>query len=170
MPTFEGTKLSESIRAKTSEMRTLCSTMSEETASRAPAGRWSPKQIISHLCGPDGIGFMPALRSILELDTPLLDITAEDPFFTERRSRMPMKDLLAEFEQEYLLMADLIAAATEEDLARKARIPLFKDTPLGENPTLATFVGALGEWHMDFHMNHMKEILQAVGTEGGKAS
>lgn len=170
MPTFEGTKLSETIRAKIAEMKSLCSAISEETASRTPADRWSPKEIISHLSGPDGIGFMPALRGILEQDTPLLNMVAEDPYFTNSRSGMPMKGLLAEFEQEYLCIADLVAAATEEELARKARIPLFKDTPLGEYPTLATFVRALGEWHMDFHIKHMKEILQAAGAEGQRTS
>ncbi|HYQ48538.1 MAG TPA: DinB family protein [Thermodesulfovibrionales bacterium] len=170
MPTFEGTKLAETIRAKTAEMRELCAGISEEAASRAPAERWSPKQIISHLSGPDGVGFMPALRLFLEQDVPLINITAEDPFFTDRRSRMTMKDLVAEFEQEYLRMAGFVAAATETELARKARIPLFKDTPLGEYPTLATFVSALAGWHMDFHINHMKEILQNTGAGTGKSS
>lgn len=164
MPASEGIKLAEIIRRNVSEMRKLCEGLSEEVASRAPSGRWSPKQIISHLSGPDGIGFMPAIRTILEQDTPKIDIVAEQPFFSDRRSRMSMTDLLSEFEQEYRRIADFLANASEDQLRRKAHIPLFKDTPLGEYPTLATFIGALGEWHMEFHLNHLKEILQALGN------
>ena len=163
MPTFEGTQLSQTIRAKTAEIKKLCERLREDIASHAPSGRWSPKQIISHISGPDGIGFIPSIRRILEQDTPRLDMVAEDPFFTERRSGMTMKELLAEFEQEYLRIADMLTEASKEQLARKAHIPLFKNTPLGEYPTLATFIGALVEWHTDFHIKHMKEVLEALG-------
>jgi len=49
-------------------MKKVCEAMTEETASEAPQGRWSPKQIISHISGPDGIGLMPAITLILEQD------------------------------------------------------------------------------------------------------
>jgi len=160
MSTFEGAQLAQIIRAKTEEMKKVCEAMTEETASEAPQGRWSPKQIISHISGPDGIGLMPAITLILEQDIPRVDLVAEDPFFTDRRSRLSMTDLLSEFEQEYHRIADFLANASEDQLRRKAHIPLFKDTPLGEYPTLAAFIGALGEWHMEFHLNHMKELLQ----------
>jgi len=164
MSTFEGAQLAQIIRAKTEEMKKVCEAMTEETASEAPQGRWSPKQIISHISGPDGIGLMPAITLILEQDIPRVDLVAEDPFFTDRRSRMSMPDLLSEFEQEYHRIADFLANASEDQLRRKAHIPLFKDTPLGEYPTLAAFIGALGEWHMEFHLNHMKEVLQALAN------
>jgi len=164
MSTFEGAQLAQIIRAKTEEMKKVCEAMTEETASEAPQGRWSPKQIISHISGPDGIGLMPAITLILEQDIPRVDLVAEDPFFTDRRSRLSMTDLLSEFEQEYHRIADFLANASEDQLRRKAHIPLFKDTPLGEYPTLAAFIGALGEWHMEFHLNHMKEVLQALGN------
>ena len=164
MSTFEGAQLAQTIRSKIEEMKKVCEAMTEETASEAPQGRWSPKQIISHISGPDGIGLMPAITLILEQDTPRVDLVAENPFFTDRRSRMSMTDLLSEFEQECHRIADFLANASEDQLRRKANIPLFKDTPLGEYPTLAAFIGALGEWHMEFHLNHMKEVLQALGN------
>jgi hypothetical protein len=164
MPTREGTRLAQNIRQKIGEIKRLCENLDEQTASRGPSDRWSPKQIISHISGPDGIGLMPAITLILEQDIPRVDLVAEDPFFTDRRSRMSMTDLLSEFEQEYRRIADFLANASEDQLRRKAHIPLFKDTPLSEYPTLATFIGALGEWHMEFHLNHLKEILQALGN------
>jgi len=158
----EGARLADSIRQKAEEMDRLCKGLSEENASRAPEGRWSPKQIISHLCGPEGVGHLPALRLILEQDTPLIDLKAEDPFFTGKRTGMTMAELLAEFRKEYLQIAGFIAGLSEEQLGRKAHIPLLKESKLGEYPTLADFVGGLTAYHMDFHIKHMREILQAL--------
>ncbi len=163
MAEIDGTQLSQTVHAKTAEMMALCAAMSEETASCAPVGRWSPKQIITHVSGPDGIGFMPAIERILKEDTPRIDIVAEDPFFTERRAKLPLQELITEFVQEYEKIAVFLERASEKQLARKAHIPLFRETPLGEYPTLASFISALAGWHLDFHINHMKEVLQALG-------
>jgi hypothetical protein len=46
---------------------------------------------------------------------------------------------------------------------RKAHIPLLKEIPLGEYPSLAGWIKALTEYHTGFHINHMKEILQGIG-------
>ena len=164
MTTQEGARLAESVRQKVEEMNRICKGLSEEAASRSPEGRWSPKQIISHLCGPEGAGLLPALRLFLEQDTPLIDLKAEDPFFTGKRAGMTMSELLAEFRKEYLQMADLVAGLSEVQLERKARIPMLKETELGEYPTLANFVGGLTAYHLDFHIKHMQEIIQALGV------
>ncbi len=164
MTTHEGARMADSIRQKVGEMNRLCKGLSEEAASRVPEGRWSPKQIISHLCGPDGVGLLPALRLILEQDTPLIDLKAEDPFFTGKRTSMTMSELLAEFKKEYLQIADLVAGLSEAQLGRKAHIPMLKETELGEYPTLANFVGGLTDYHMDFHIKHMQEIMKALGV------
>jgi hypothetical protein len=164
MTTHEGARMADSIRQKVGEMNRLCKGVSEETASRAPEGRWSPKQIISHLCGPEGAGLIPALRLILEQDTPLIDLKAEDPFFTGKRTSMTMSELLAKFNKEYLQIADFAAGLSEVQLGRKAHIPMLKETGLGEYPTLASFVGGLTDYHMDFHIKHMQEIMKALGV------
>jgi len=164
MTTHEGAGLADGIRKKAEEMSSLCRGLSEEAASRAPEGRWSPKQIISHLCGPEGVGLLPALRLILEQDTPLIDLKAEDPFFTGKRTSMTMSELLTEFRKEYLQIADFVAGLSEVQLQRKAHIPMLRESNLGEYPTLASFVGGLMDYHMDFHIKHMREIMQALGV------
>lgn len=98
---------------------------------------------------------LPALKLILERDIPRLDIEAENPFFTEKRSAMSLKELLALFEKEYSQIADLVAGLSEDQLSRKIHIPLFKDTPMTEYPTLTMFIEALGGYHLDFHINHI---------------
>jgi len=69
MPTAEGAQLSIVICQKMEEMKALCKGIDEDAASRAPAGRWSPKEILSHLCGPEGVGISTTIQTILEKDT-----------------------------------------------------------------------------------------------------
>jgi hypothetical protein len=164
MATPEGAGLAQTIRQKLEEMNRLCEGLDEATASRAPAGRWSPKEILSHLSGPEGMGLMPALEVILKQDTPRLDMEAANSYYTGKRPQMTFSDLLSQLNGEYGRMAELTAGLSTEQLARKAHIPLFKETPMGEYPTLAMFVGALAEYHMDDHINHLKEILQLLGV------
>lgn len=162
MNTSKNAQLAQSIRHKVDEFKQVCQRIDEGRAGRAPAGRWSPKQIVSHLCGPEGTGIMSSVRAVLEQDTPLLNIEAENPFFTGKRASMTFAALLSEFEGEYTRVAEVVAGLTPEQLNRKAHIPIFKETPLDEYPTLAGFIGGLAEYHVGFHTEHMKEILKEI--------
>ena len=164
MASAEGARLAQTIRQKLEEMNRVCAGLDEAKASRAPAGRWSPKEIISHLSGPEGIGLLPAFQAILTQDTPRIDIEAADSYYTGKRPQMTFAELLSQLNGEYGSIAELVTGLSDEQLARKAHIPLFKESPLGEYPTLGVFVGALAEYHMDEHINHMKEILAALGA------
>jgi hypothetical protein len=164
MATPEGNRLAQSIRLKMTEIRSLCEDLDDEAASRSPSGRWSPKQIISHLSGPEGKSFIQTINLLLEHENPRLDIEAGNDFFTENRSRMTIKKLLAECEREIDQIADRVATLSEAQLGKKIHVLLLKDSPIGEYPTLAELIGAMGEWHMDFHIKHMKEILQELGA------
>lgn len=164
MPSAEGSQLSQVVRKNVEELVKLCEGLDEKTASSAPPGRWSPKEIVSHLCGPEGVGLVPAIQAVVQQETPLLDIKPEDPFFTGKRPQMTLAELLREFTTEYGRIADIVAGLSDEQLARKAHVPLFKETPMGEYPTLAVFVGALAEHHIGFHVDHMREILKALNV------
>jgi len=163
MPYSEGTKLAETIRQKVKEFGDLCANVDEATASKAPGDRWTPKQIVSHLLGHEGGGLTKAVEAYLHQDTPKLDLEPGNHFCTEARERMTFAGLVEAFKSEYGRMADVVAGLSSEQLARKAYIPKLKESPLGEYPTLAAFVGGLAEHHMSFHIDHMKEILQALG-------
>ncbi len=163
MPTSEALELSQVIHQKKEDFKKLCKGLDEETASRAPTGRWSPKEIVSHLCGPDGTGHMPVFRAFLEQDTPRLDIEVENPFFSEKRARMTLTELLDEFDREYASIAEFATGLSEEQLNRKAHIPMLKDSPLGEYPTLAAWITVIGDGHLGMHIDHIREIMQSLG-------
>ena len=168
MATLNGAQLSQLVREKAAEFKKLCAALDEKTASRAPAGRWSPKQIVSHLCGPEGIGMLPMLRAFVEQDTPRIELDPENPFYSENRSKMTLAELLVEYDREYNRIAHFVAGLSEQQLTRKAHIPLLKDTPIGEYPTLATLTQDFIGYHLTFHIDHMGEILQGlrVATSG----
>lgn len=162
MATSRGIQLAQQIRQKVAALKEVCREVDENLAGQAPAGRWSPKQILSHLCGPEGAGHLPLLSAFIERDTPLLDLNAENPFFTENRAAMSFGELVAECELNYQRVAKFAEELTEEQLARTAHIPELKDSPLGEYPTLAGMIGGLGEFHIQFHIEHLREILAAL--------
>ena len=162
MQTPEAERLANIIREKAREFRSLCEGVDEATASSAPADRWSPKEIVSHLIGPEWFGMMPTFRAFLEHDTPFLDLETENSFFSEKRASMTFDELLAQFELEYRWIADFVANLSEEQLNRKAHIPMLKESPLGEYPTLAGWCEAIGSYHLGMHIDHLREILQLL--------
>jgi hypothetical protein len=159
MATSRGSQLAHVIREKVAGLKQVCQGVDEALASRAPADRWSPKQILSHLCGPESVGHLPLLKAFVDSDTPMIDLDTENPFFTENRARMSFGELVAECEINYQRIADFTAELTEEQLARTAHIPKLKDSPLGEYPTLDGMIYGLGEYHVQFHIDHLREIL-----------
>jgi hypothetical protein len=164
METSRGHELAKIIHQRVADLKEVCQEVDEELAARAPADRWSPKQVLSHLCGPDGVGHLPFLQSFLDSETPLIDLVTEDPFFTEKRAAMSFSRLVAECELNYEHVARFAEKLNEVQLARTAQIPKLKDTPLGEYPTLDGMIYGLGEFHLQSHIDHLREILTALGN------
>jgi hypothetical protein len=163
MAASTGIQLAQGIRQQIEELKKACAGIDEETAARAPADRWSPKEILSHLCGPDGSGHLPILRAYFAEETPTIEIDPGNPFFTEARRRMSVAQLLAAVEEEYECIARFAEGLSADQLERRARVPKLKESPLGEYPTLESLASGLGEFHLQFHINHLREILQALG-------
>lgn len=162
MATEEAKRLIALVNEKMGALSEACQGVDEETAARAPEGRWSPRMILTHITGPDGSGFLAGIKRFIAEETPRIDIVPEDPYLTERRSALSFRALLAEAVQEHAGINDYLATLTDEQLQRKAHVPLLKESPLGEYPTLAVWIQAMAEYHLSFHIDHLKEILQAL--------
>jgi len=164
MATSRGNQLAQEIRQKVAALKQVCQGVDENLASRAPTDGWSPKQILSHLCGPENVGHLPILRAFVDSDTPMIDLVIGNPFFTEKRARMSVSELVAECEMNYQRVANFAAELTGEQLARKAHIPKLKDSPLGEYPTLDGMIYGLGGYHFQDHIDHLREILAVLSS------
>ena len=164
MATSRGNQLAQDIRQKVAALKQVCQEVDENLASRAPTDKWSPKQILSHLCGPEDVGRLPILRAIVDSDTPMIDFDIGNPCFTESRARMSISELVAKCEMNYQHIANFAAELTEEQLARKAHIPKLKDSPLGEYPTLGRMINLLGVYHVQDHIGHLRETLAALSS------
>ena len=156
-------EIAQIVRTKMAEFRRACEGLNEESSFIVPEGRWSPKHIVSHLWGQEGTGYLPGLKAFIEKDIPLLDVKPDDPFWSEGRSRLTLSELLSEFDREYSGIAAFVEVLSEEQFSRRAHIPMLKESPLGEYPTRVQWVLALFNYHIENHINFMREIMQAVG-------
>jgi hypothetical protein len=162
---MDGKQLAQGIIAKVDELEKLCKGVDEVVASKAPEGRWTPKEIISHLVGEEeGAGITAGVRMFVDRDVPMIDIIPEETHFSPGRAKLTFSQLMDRFDRDYRGLASYVAGLSPEQLGRKAHVPLFKDLPMGEYPTLEDFIGGVADYHLGFHMDHMKEILQALGA------
>lgn len=165
MATTTGMHLAEIIRASLAELKTVCAGVDEATASRAPAGRWSPKEILSHLIGREEGVHVALFRRFTDADEPLIEIVPEQTHFTEERRAMSFAQLAQLVEREYEGVAAYALGLGEEQFARRAHIPLFKESPLTERPTLAAMVGGMGQYHVQMHTDHLRQVLAELAAK-----
>ena len=151
------TSLSEALGQKIRELEEVASAVGKEAAGRRPGeGEWCVKEVLSHLCGDEGVGFPAGLSRFVEEDTPLIGVVAGLPYYTPKRQGMTVGDLLSAVRSQYQEMAGFLAGLTDQELARKGRVPLLKDTPIGEYPTLGQWAGAIINFHLMDHVNQIR--------------
>ena len=162
MDTPTGNQLAQDVRRTLGELKKICATVDDTTAPISPAERWSPKEILSHLIGTKEFAYLKLLQIFLDKDNPSIDIEPGNPFFSEGRKKMTFTDMLDNVVEEYEQLALFAENLSDEQLARTAYIPKFKDSPLGENPTLGAMIKALGVFHVQMHTDQLREILQEL--------
>ncbi len=158
------TSLRDALGQKVSELEEEVAGIDQQAAGRRPSEtEWCVKEVLSHLCGDEGQSAVAVLRPFIDEDTPLIGVVAGLPYYTPKRQGMTVTELLSEVRERYQEIAGFLAGLTDEQLARKARVPLLKDSPLGEYPTLAQMAGGLINFHLSDHINQIRNARQRVG-------
>ncbi|MCH7523055.1 MAG: DinB family protein [Chloroflexi bacterium] len=159
-----GTSLRDALGQKMDELSEALNGLDEAKAGqRAADAEWCCKEILSHLMGDEGEDILAPFRQIIEEDTPLIGIVTGLPYYTPDRQTMSLAEMRGAVSSRYRELAEFLGGLTEADLARKARVPLFKETPIGEYATMAQFAGALN-FHLTDHINQISNARQQVGA------
>lgn len=137
----------------------LTTGVSEEAAGQAQAeGEWCVKEVLSHLAGSETKSFYDGIKSFLDEDTPEYNLTPGESFFDESRKTAALADLRSSVLDQYGRIGELLGGLSEEQLQRKAHTPGFKETPLGEYPTLANWASGLINYHLPDHINQLQSL------------
>jgi hypothetical protein len=83
MATSTGNQLAQSISQRIEELKKVCGGLDEGIASRAPAGRWSPKEILSNFGDPKDLGIYRSLK-LFSTRTPPRSTLRQKILFSRR--------------------------------------------------------------------------------------
>jgi len=154
-----GPTLQQQLNQKVQEIKQAVSGLNEEKASKAPGeGEWSAKQVLSHLCGQDDALSMYEFKRFLNEETPALGITPGS--YGDVRKDAPLSELVSKLDSDYAQIGTFLAGLNDEQLNRKAHIPFLKETPLGEYPTLGQWAIGLISFHLNDHVQQLKNLAQ----------
>jgi hypothetical protein len=106
--------------------------------------------------GDEGESFVAGLHRFVNEDTPLIGVVACLPYFSPARQAMSLSELRAGVWRQYEEVADFIGGLSDEQLARKGRVPLLKETPIGEQP-----VGMGGRDHKHHLTDHVGQCARS---------
>ena len=109
-----------------------------------------PKKSFPTFRGPKDQGHLPIILALVEGETPTIDIEPENPFFSEKRTRMTFPQLLSEMEEDDGTLQEFVEGLSGEQLDRKAHIPKFKSIMGIPNTGRRDEIGGLGESHVQF--------------------
>ena len=126
-------------------------------------GQWTTRQVLCHLLFEPG--FRPAglLERFASTELPLVEITPGVATVTPERGRMTLAELIAALDTQRREVFAYLETLEEEDLRRKARIPLFEPIVGTDEITLPIFVGAMFDRHWSGHADQLAQIRRAVG-------
>jgi len=148
-------QLQEKIRA----IEELTSAVSDEQAGNSPAeGEWCIKEVLSHLAGPETQSFYDGIKTFVDEDTPTYDLTPGQSYFDSARETASVAELRTSVIDQYRQISDLLGSLSDDQLTRTAHTPQFKDTPLGEYPTLGAWSAGLINYHLSDHIAQIQSL------------
>lgn len=126
-------------------------------------GEWTARQVLCHLSFEPGFKPSALLRTFSTHDLPVIEISAGETFVTPERQKMALEDLMGGLDAQRRDLFAYLDGLGEADLARQARIPLFKQFMGTDEISIPMFVGAMFDYHWNDHAGQLGKIRKAVG-------
>ena len=126
-------------------------------------GEWTTRQVLCHLLADPNSKPVAMLRSFSTSNLPLIEIKAGEAFVTPERQKLTLTQLWGELEAQRNDIFGYLESLTEADLARKAKIPLFKQFMGTDEIALPVYVGAMYDYHWNDHAEQIAKIRKANG-------
>jgi len=152
-----GGSLSDQLGARIGEIKEAVAGLSDEQASSPQGeGEWCVKEVLSHILGDQAT--LQRFRRFVQEDNPELSVNPGVSYYDQSRQGSDLGDLVSSIESDYGEIGRFLAGVTDEQLARTAHVPLLKQTPLGEYPTLAQWAGFLVNVHLTQHVGQLRAL------------
>ena len=88
---------------------------------------------------------------------------ARDPLLDARRPLGRRAEVLPALQEQRRSVFAYVESLPEGDLARKARIPIFKTFMGTDEITIPVYLGAMFDYHWNDHAGQLAKIRKAVG-------
>ena len=164
MTTATATSIADKLNEQVSAIVDATRGVSDEQARKRPSdGEWSIAENVSHLCGEDARAFLTTVKRFAEEDVPTIEVTPGISFF-ESRAAAPIAELVSSFRTQYDAIGAYLKGLDETQLKRTAHVPLFKDTPFGDHPTVEQFVTVISDFHLNGHVAQVQAAKAAIGA------
>lgn len=150
----------EQFYAKASEIEQAAAKLTEDAAKKsAAADEWCAREVLTHLLGDAHETFEQGMKRFVQEETPELPLTPGQTY-ADGRETMPIDALARDVVKQYKAIGEWAATLTPEQLARPARIAFLKETPLGETPSLQTWIGVTLTYHLPQHIEQLQNLCQ----------
>ena len=126
-------------------------------------GEWTTREVLSHLLFQPGFDPVPLLKTFADRELPVVEIAPGATHLDDRRRKMTLKEFADALDTQRRTVLEYVGSLTDAQLARKARIPLFKQFMGTDEITIPMFVGAIFGYHWNDHAGQLAKIRKAVG-------
>jgi hypothetical protein len=126
-------------------------------------GEWTTRQVLCHLLSEPGWRPVPVLFSFAPTDLPVIDIKPGQMYLTPERQMMTLPQFEHALDRHRREALAYLETLGDEDLQRKARVPLFKRLLGTDEVTMPTWVEVLFAIHWGDHADQLAKIRKAVG-------
>lgn len=129
-------------------------------------GEWTTRQVLCHLLFEPGWRPGPVLFSFASADLPLIEIKPGQVHLTPERQMMTLQQFRSALDRHRREAFAYLEGLGDEDLQRKARIPLFEPLLGTDEITMPTWIRVFFAIHWGDHADQLAKIRKAVGLPG----